>query len=69
MVLRTTTALLARQYEIQYQVDAVFGPFIEYRMHPPVVDFIQFTFPHIDCLAADRKPDFIIRDNRQVNAM
>ena len=65
----TATAFFARQHVIKYQVNAIVGSAVVNRMQAPVIDFKYFALLHADGLAANGKPDFVVGDNRQVDAV
>lgn len=69
MVLRGAAALFTGQYVIQDQVDAIFAALVVHRVQSPVVDLIQLPLPHIDRLITYRKPDIVVRNDRQMDAM
>ncbi len=69
MVLQPATAFFTRQHVIKDQVDAIVGSIVVNRVHTPVIDFKYFALLHVDRLAANGKPDFVVGDNRQVDAV
>jgi len=65
----TATAFFARQHVIKDQMNAIVGSIVVNRVHTAVIDFKYFAILHIDALAANTKPDFVVGDNRQVHAV
>lgn len=69
MVLRGAAALFAGQNVIQDQVDAICAALVVHRVQSPVVDLVQLPLAHVDRLITDGKPDLLIRNDGQMDAM